>query len=238
MKTQNYCLNTATDKPNIHPIMYCHKCHTIASKREKGSTVGTAVVPFKWESHGGDWESYEGECWVCKGKGVRQKKGTKKRGRPKDDSGKGVANTVLEIVPTSWKVVLSLSLSRFLPPASFLSLHDLQCKVCSCIVDQPVETLCSNLVCAECISSLLLTVESSLQCPCCKDCLEVSPTMFVPASEVVLKVLGTLLVRCDKSTCTAVVNHREAYCGGTFTGNNAHGCLKVITRTYMCIICV
>ena len=69
-----------------------------------------------------------------------------------------------------------------------------------------MKTPCNNLVCAECISSLVLDVKSSLPFPYCKDCHELSPTMFVPASDVVLKVLGALLVRCDKTTCTAVLS--------------------------------
>ena len=99
-----------------------------------------------------------------------------------------------------------LSLPRFLPPASPLSLHDLQCKPCDCIVDRPVKTSCSHLMCANCISSLLLNVSSSLHCPCCKECHELSPAMFVPASEVVQRMVGALLIRCNKSTCTAIVS--------------------------------
>ena len=161
--------------------------------------VETAVVPVDWEGHGND-------CWVCKGKAGRPKKATKKRGRPKVDSGKGVANTVLKTAPTSWRAVQPLSLSRFLPPASSLSLHDLQCKLCECIVDRPIKTPCNNLVCAECISSLILNAKSCLQCPCCEEHHELSPTRFVPASDVVLKVIGALLICCDKSSCTAVMN--------------------------------
>ena len=83
LKTFN--IDTTTDKLDTHPKVYCHKCHIIASKRahnqERGEAfVETAVVPFKWESHGGKWEEQGGECWVCKGKGGRPKKGTKKRG--------------------------------------------------------------------------------------------------------------------------------------------------------------
>ena len=170
LKTFN--IDTTTDEPDTHPRTYCHKCHTIAMKRVHGAIVETAVVPFEWETHGGDWEGHGGECWVCKGKGGRPKKGTKERGRPRDGSGKAIANTVLKTAPPSWRAVLPLSLSRFYPPASSLSLHDLQCKVCECVVDRPVKTPCNNLVCAECISCLVLDVKSSLPCPCCKDCHE------------------------------------------------------------------
>ena len=97
--------------------------------------IETAIVPFEWSLHIDDC------CWVCKGKSGRQKKGTKKRGRPKGESGKGSAHRVLRTAPPSWRAAQPLSLSRFLPPATSLSLHDLQCKLCECIVDRPVETL-------------------------------------------------------------------------------------------------
>ena len=197
LKTFN--IDTTTDQKHVHPKAYCHKCHTIANKISNGAVVETAVVPVDWESHGTD-------CWVCKGKAGRPKKATKKRGRPKVDSGKGIANTVLKTAPTSWQAVQPLYLSRFLPPASSLSLHDLQCKLCDCIVDRPVKTPCNNLVCAKCISSLVLNAESSLQCPCCEERHDLSPTLFVPASDVVLKVLGALLICCDKSSCTVVMS--------------------------------
>ena len=120
LKTFN--IDTTTDQKHIHPKAYCHKCHTIASKissGQRGVVVETAVVAVEWESHGGD-------CWVCKEKTGRPKKGTKKRGRPKDDSGKGIGNSVLKTAPTSWRAVQPLSLPQFLPPASSLSLHDLE----------------------------------------------------------------------------------------------------------------
>ena len=99
-----------------------------------------------------------------------------------------------------------LSLCRFLQPAASISLHDLQCKVCECIVDRPVETPCRSLVCAKCISDLIQNAkESSLQRPCCNECHDISSTHFVPATEVVLKVLGALLIRCDKPLCSAVM---------------------------------
>ena len=113
LKTFN--IDTATDQKHVHSKVYCHKCHTIANKISSGAVVETAVVPVDWESHGTD-------CWVCKGKAGRPKKATKKQGRPKVDSGKGVANTVLKIAPTSWRAVQPLSLSLSISPTGFFSL--------------------------------------------------------------------------------------------------------------------
>ena len=69
-----------------------------------------------------------------------------------------------------------------------------------------MKTPCNTLVCAKCIGSLILTSSSSVQCPGCMEHHDVSPTLFVPASDVVLKVLGTLLVHCDEPSCIAVVH--------------------------------
>ena len=128
---------------------------------------------------------------MCKGKGGRQKKGTKKRGRPREDSGKAVANEILRTAPASWQATKPLSLSRFLAPASSLSLHDLQCKICECVVDRPMKTPCNTLVCAKCIGSLILTSSSSVQCPGCMEHHDVSPTLFIPASDVCSQSLGS-----------------------------------------------
>ena len=49
-----------------------------------------------------------------------------------------------------------LHVVRFLPPSTSFSLLDLLCVVCHCIVDRPVETPCRKMVCAHCISGLVL----------------------------------------------------------------------------------
>ena len=138
--------------------------------------------------------------------GGRGKKVGKKRGRPMKESNKGIANAIQKNAPESLKVVQPLSLSRFLPPATNLSLTDFQCAICLHIVDRPVETPCRKLLCADCISeSLWCQDDSEMPCLCCKGSHYITSTSFTPASEVVLKVLGALLTRCDNSSCTAVV---------------------------------
>ena len=100
----------------------------------------------------------------------------------------------------------------FFAPAASISLKDLQCPVCRCVVDGLVETVCRKLVCAECMPNHTLT---SISCSFCNVTHENS---FTPASDVVLKVLGTLLLQCDQPSCTAVVqlqnlkSHLESGC--------------------------
>ena len=72
--------------------------------------------------------------------------------------------------------------------------------------------MCRKLVCAECMPNHTLT---SISCSFCDISHENS---FTPASDVVLKVLGTLLLQCDQPSCTAVVqlqnlkSHLESGC--------------------------
>jgi hypothetical protein len=149
------------------------------------------------------------------------------------ESGKGIANRVLRTAPPSWRAAQPLSLSRFLPPAASLSLHNLQCKLCECIIDRPVVTPCRSLVCAQCISNHVLTVDSSFSCPCCKESHELSPSMFVAASDVVLKVLGTLLIRCDKPNCSSVMGLKhlaEHVNSGCQTHTQCFSPLKLTTQ--------
>ena len=100
----------------------------------------------------------------------------------------------------SWKAS-----SRFLPSTT-VPLEYLQCRFCSCIVDQPVQTPCRKLVCSTCIVSLLRSCDlASFPCPFCKESHEITATSFPAATEVTMKVLGDLLLTCDKPQCSEVV---------------------------------
>ena len=198
----------ANDNSHIHPPHYCHNCHNIAKRLQKDKGAESTLKAHTWSAH------VDNECEVCSMSsplhlGGRKKKVGKKRGRPMKESNKGIANAIQKNAPESLKVVQPLSLSRFLPPATNLSLTDFQCAICLHIVDRPVETPCRKLLCADCISESLWcqddSTEQEMPCLCCKGSHYITSTSFTPASEVVLKVLGALLTRCDNSSCTAVV---------------------------------
>ena len=86
--------------------------------------------------------------------GGRPNKQRKKCGGPSEGSSQSIANSILRNAPPSWKSVTPLSLSHFLPPIT-VSLHDLQCDVCGCIIDRPVETPCGKVACSVCLSALI-----------------------------------------------------------------------------------
>ena len=154
--------------------------------------------------------------------GRRKKKEPVKRGRPRKDSRKGIANDINSNAPESWRMTEPLSLPRFLPPSANLHLSDFQCAICNNIVDRPVTTPCRKLLCGECISNRIRASDvDDIQCPACNDLHSITPKTFTPASDVVLKVLGGLLLHCEKPTCSAIVtlehlrDHVESGCKST-----------------------
>ena len=161
-------VNVASDKCNIHLSHYCHNCHNTAKRLQKAGAEST-LQAHSWCVHD------DVQCVVCNMCSPlhtvgRQKKEKKKRGRPSTESNKGIANAIIQNAPKSWKATQPLSLSRFLPPATNLSLTDFQCAVCLHIVDRPVETPCRKLICADCISDRVCCAEdlTDMHCPCCK----------------------------------------------------------------------
>ena len=205
------------DDNNIHPLYDCHTCHNTAKRLQRAGTE-SSICAHVWSAH-----IDNSKCQVCNIRlhtGGRPQKETKKYGRPNKASSKGIANGIVRKAPKSWKASQPLSLSRFLPSATTLSLTDFQCAICRNIVDQPVETPCQKLICAECICQHVHRAEdlTDMQCPSCDKSHSISSTSFPPASEVVLKVLGALLVCCEKPSCSAVVGlqhlaeHIESTC--------------------------
>ncbi len=115
----------------------------------------------------------------------------------------------------------SPSSSRFPPPASSLSPQDLQCTICRCILDRPVVFPCQKFVCAEYVVQRIRRTDAPVvTCSCCDGMHEIS-SFVSPAPEVILKVLGSLLIKCDRTQCSEVValknlrTHMEAGCQGT-----------------------
>lgn len=205
------------DSPDIHPTMYCHTCHNKA-RRGKEKWVDSTLEVRNWEAH-------EDQCSTCeffvsKAKGGRPTKSTKNRGRPCNNSFRYIAESIDNEAPPTWMASEPLILSRFLPPASNLSLCDMQCAFCKCIVDRPVTTPCRKLVCAKCITEHIRNSKSvSLHCPSCSSTHSLeTASLYGPASDMLLKIIGSLLVKCDKPDCTQIValsqlkQHIEAGC--------------------------
>ncbi len=203
-------VDVAEDQPDTHPPSFCHTCYTKARQYTKGEKhVLSALRIQEWSPH-----TEGSDCQVCalfvrQQRGGRPKKERKNRGRPGHSSNQILADNISQQAPPSWKASQQLAPSRFLPPASNVSLQDLQCIICKCIVDRPVETPCQKLVCSECICRHIQMAElSAVPCPCGDTTYaisSVSSSSISPPPEVVMKVLGSLLIQCDKPHCTQVV---------------------------------
>ena len=185
-------LDITRDQQGIHPPNVCHNCCTKAKQYSLSKGTRSSLVVQQWTAH------TEHDCSIChlfssQQRGGRPRKGQKNRGRP------SLENTqTIRTAPDSWRGFEPLTPSRFLPPP-VLQLEDFLCTVCSCIVDRPLETPCRKLVCAECITPKMV----------CQSCSDVhQQSAFAPVPDVVLKVLGSLLVKCDKPSCTEVVELR------------------------------
>ena len=202
---QKLGIDVDEDQPDVQPKLFCQSCRTKYSE-----TVKSSLVVFEWQSHSDPGSSCEICCFFkSKKKGGRPKKEKKNRGRPQSHSVQFITNRFLHSTLPSYRVSSTLSLSRFLLSTT-VPLNDLKCSVCSNIVDQPVETPCRKRVCSICIASLLRSCDlEHFPCPSCKESHEITQSSFPEATEVVMKVLGDLLVTCDKPLCTEVVAQKN-----------------------------
>jgi hypothetical protein len=191
-------IDVSGDRKDIHPPSFCASCRSKVKRVSEGKQVQSSLNTFAWTEHA------ESGCTVCtKKKGGRPIKEKGERGRPREGSSKHIANRILQSAAQSFKAGSPLLLSHFLPPSS-VSLTDLQCSVCSNIVDRPVETPCKKVVCSLCISALIAKSDlAEFSCPSCKEVHDITESSFRPASEVVMKVLGALLFKCH--VCDQVV---------------------------------
>ena len=146
------------DEPHIHPNKFCQSCHTKAGQCSEA--VCSTLEVFEWTAHVDPSSS----CKVCcfylkKSTGERPKKTKMNRGRPLS-----FTTRIMRDAPNSMKCSILLQPSRFLP--TFVAIEYLQCSICNCIVDQPVETPCRKLVCSLCIVRIFRSCDDVASLPC------------------------------------------------------------------------
>jgi len=80
-----------------------------------------------------------------------------------------------------------------------VSQSDVECPMCLCVLDRPVELHCGPLVCAGCCSQWIQSFgHPATPCPCCYSSDPLSIADIRPPPPVVVKLLGNLLVQCRR----------------------------------------
>lgn len=180
----SHCLgiDTTLDRERIHPPSTCNNCYAKMKKIDAGTTSST-LVPFPFMEHSSNCPL----CTYCE----TQSKG----GRPRKVS-KIPQNALQHLRENAGPKVacpqVSLSLNRFFQPSpNSVSLEDLQCPFCRCIVDQPVQLPCKAAICMGC---LLWVSHRGNNCPYCGD--EHDPSSVVSVSTIFNKFLVKLVLQC------------------------------------------
>ena len=189
------------DSEGIHPNSICNSCNTKIARAAAGGQ-GSTITVFKWSPHSGE------DCAVC-----YHFQSLSEGGRPKGAIRGRPPSAVEELLSTahpSWGDPSSLTLERFSPTSHSVSLSDLQCKKCLCIVDRPVMTQCSNLLCCACAVKVLCQREP---CPACGCAHTATP---ISAGIVLVKVVGSLLLSCASCGASTELSkmqeHLESNC--------------------------
>jgi len=196
------------DKSDIHPPKFCNTCYATLRKMQAALDSGTeyrsSLEPFTWAQHS------EMGCTSCQHFEVQMKGGRPKKRKSSSVCAHSNSCSVVEhinsVAGPRLRCTHPLYVERFFTPASSaVSLVDLQCPMCNCVVDQPVEVcVCRSIVCAECCLTLLRKGEN-LQCPSCNQQHEISVDTIQSPSPVAVKLVANLVVRCDDPTCSRPV---------------------------------
>ena len=143
------------DSPDIHPCHFCEKCKSVLYKSQKAAKENrlyiTSVRVHDWTVHGH-------QCIICSPlAGGRPKKERKNRVRPSLTSSHTIITQITESSPPSFLPPDSADFRPpyILPQSSGLKPEDIECSICTLILDQPVQLPCSTVVCRGCICRLV-----------------------------------------------------------------------------------
>ena len=189
----SFGIDTESDNPNIHPPKTCNKCYAIMKIIEVGTV--SSLHPFPFTEH------FDG-CGTCMYFSTLSK-----GGRPSKKATQIPTGHIRSCAgPKLSGKTFSLLLSRFCPPPpGSISLKDIQCPICMCIVDQPVEMPCKVPAWMECFLWLVQRGEIRT-CPSCRKehNIEVSP---IPS--LILKLLLQQVLYCTCSNPVRLEHLRE-----------------------------
>ena len=196
-------IDVCRDKYTVHPENFCNTCNTKMHQYNKATDIKSKIIVAEWQEH------TEG-CTICE---TFQQRGRPRKSKREEERSIERLNSS---TVSSWGDPNPLDTSRFLPPAQGISLRDLQCIVCMYVADRPVQTSCGKLVCYKCIAKHFRGGQSK---PICCSA-EHPPTSFLPAPEVLVKVISNLIIHC--SSCSNTVELK------TMSSHIASGCALTV----------
>ena len=74
-------------------------------------------------------------------------------------------------------------------------LEELKCAICANVLSQPLELMCSALVCTTCLTESIAAY-GAVSCPCCSNDGPLLPTHVRPASNAILLLLSDVRRQC------------------------------------------
>ena len=149
-------IDYSSDTEGVHPPYFCERCNAVVVKAiaaaNKKKIYLHSVTVFTWSGH------TQSDCHVCdqvvvSKKGGRPKKTRKNRGRPTAVS----AHTRLEqLRKNETESYLPGQVERgtlvyFVPSSLGVQQSDLECPVCTALLDRPVQVQCGAVLCTECV---------------------------------------------------------------------------------------
>lgn len=108
--------------------------------------------------------------------------------RPFEDSGEHYSLCARDTRTKCFKVSTEReSISSYLSQAAVMrDKEDLECKICFCVLYQPVTTVCGHTFCRECLQR---TLDHRPECPCCRRTLHCGVERNIKVTRVVRKIV-------------------------------------------------
>jgi len=213
-------LTTAGDSHEIHPQKFCNGCYRALTQymkvEEEGRDYNSAISVVEWREHT-DHECQTCQLYTRSKVGGRPPKGRKNRGRPRNVELEEATVSRSELKQQAKAVAgPSFNSQAALHPARLIhhiGMQNLICGLCNNVVNEPVETRCSHLVCSSCFCDSIDRARTGVpSCPVCK--VEFAAKSDIHAvSPVVQRMLRKLEIRCDnfQAGCTTVVTLQELH---------------------------
>lgn len=218
-------INIDKDDVLVHPRNFCIKCYLVMTRLEKNAQCRSQRVAV-------DWNPHTEPCPVCSscdkqkmgGRPLTSKYDAKEpsatqnaqEGSALSQASQHLPEAVITLATITSRIQdiapqpqnpnrhELLSTSRFTKLNSPFKLQAFTCRLCSGVLDSPIELECRHLFCSKCLIDHIR--ESAVaSCPTCYNPISTLQHITRP-SEITLMSLATLPVRCSKGQCQQCVS--------------------------------